>query len=87
MDGGGTAGAPVVGDLRGIVGAGSGGAPALVAASRSLGFDLSVTRTVSLRSGTADVFLVGFGLLSSVMSLIGVIILNGGDAKNILNIS
>ena len=63
--GGGTAGGPDTGALREIVGAGAGGEAAALALP--LGFAFNVTRTVSLRRGTAEVFFIGLGLLPSVI--------------------
>ena len=65
--GGGTAGGPDTGALREMVGAGAGGEPAAPALPLPLGFAFRVTRTVSLRRGTAEVFFIGLGLLRSVI--------------------
>ena len=65
--GGGTAGGPDAGALREMVGAGAGGESAAPELPLSLGFALRVTRTVSFRRGTAEVFFIGLGLLPSVI--------------------
>ena len=66
--GGGTAGAVVSGPLRGMVGAGAGGEPSVLCSLP--GVALRVTRTVSLRSGTAEVFFSGLGFSSSLIELV-----------------
>lgn len=58
--------------FNGMVGAGAGGRGALAGAAGALlssGITFKVTRTVSLRSGTAEVFFIGFESFSSLINV------------------